>query len=237
MIIFWCVGCSCEGVHPNANFSININDVHCGKSERIFYVCGKRPLCSHQSLNSTFECFLIFRECYACMWLKIWDNLHTLDARWASLLWFAHFTMRICGGMQLPSCSYLVDHISIPLIFQMNLIGNDPFWEDETWFFTILFFCIPSLKKSKGLFMWSPPLNIAHFLCFKMILKRNPILTSKLTYENSTTRLSEMHSKQPFHQLGKWRINEFPKTQQNPSQRHTRATTSCIRRRHHIIFG
>lgn len=42
-IIFWCVGCSCEGVHPNANFCININDVHCSKSEIVFYVCGKRP--------------------------------------------------------------------------------------------------------------------------------------------------------------------------------------------------
>ena len=177
-----------------------------------------------------------FRGCYACMWLKIWDNLHTLDARCASLLWFAHFTMRICGGMQLSSCSYLENHISIPLIFQMNLIGNGPFRGDETWIFIILFFCIPSFKKSKGLVMWSPP-QYSSFPMFK-ILKRNPILTSKLVYENSTTRFqSEMHSKQPFHQLGKWRVIEFPKTQQKSSRRHTSASTSCTRRRHHIIFG
>ena len=35
----------------------------------------------------------------------------------ASLLWFAHFDMRIGEGAQLLSCSHVVDHTSIPLIF------------------------------------------------------------------------------------------------------------------------
>ena len=35
--------------------------------------------------------------------------------------------MRICGGAQLLSCSHLVDYTSIPLIFQVNLIGRRSF--------------------------------------------------------------------------------------------------------------
>jgi hypothetical protein len=35
----------------------------------------------------------------------------------ASLLWFAHVGMRICGGAQILSCSLLVD-TNIMLIFQ-----------------------------------------------------------------------------------------------------------------------
>jgi hypothetical protein len=42
----------------------------------------------------------------------------------AILLWFAHFGMRIDGGAQLLTCSHLVHHTSIPLIFQVNLIGQ-----------------------------------------------------------------------------------------------------------------
>ena len=41
----------------------------------------------------------------------------------ASLLWLACFGMGVFGGAQLLSCSYPVDHASIMLIFQVNLIG------------------------------------------------------------------------------------------------------------------
>jgi hypothetical protein len=40
----------------------------------------------------------------------MWDNLHTPQCKVASLLWFAHFGMRICEDAQLLSCSHLVDH-------------------------------------------------------------------------------------------------------------------------------
>ena len=42
----------------------------------------------------------------------------------ASLLWFARFDMSSYGGAQLLSCSYLVNHTSIMLISQANLIGK-----------------------------------------------------------------------------------------------------------------
>ena len=53
----------------------------------------------------------------------------------ANQSWFAHFSMRICGGAQLSNCSYLVDHKSIPLISHVTLIGQKSFWEDKNMAF------------------------------------------------------------------------------------------------------
>ena len=39
-------------------------------------------------------------------------------------VWLAHFGMRIWGGAQLSSCSHLMNHTSITLVFQENLIGQ-----------------------------------------------------------------------------------------------------------------
>jgi hypothetical protein len=37
-----------------------------------------------------------------------------------------------CAGSQLLSCSHLVDHTSIPLIFQVNLMDQKSFLGDKT---------------------------------------------------------------------------------------------------------
>ena len=42
----------------------------------------------------------------------------------ASLLWFAHLCMRIYEDAQLLSRFHLVEHTSIPLIFQEKLMGQ-----------------------------------------------------------------------------------------------------------------
>lgn len=42
----------------------------------------------------------------------------------ANLFQFAHFDMRIYEGAQLLSCYHVVGHTNIPLIFQVNLIGQ-----------------------------------------------------------------------------------------------------------------
>jgi hypothetical protein len=54
-------------------------------------------------------------------------------------LWFAHFCMGICGDAQLLSCSRLVEHTSIPLILQVNLIGQRSCLGDKN----IAFSCAP----------------------------------------------------------------------------------------------
>ena len=82
----------------------------------------------------------------------------TLDARWASLLWFVYFSMRICGGVQLLSCSSLVDHISISLILNVNLIGRRSFFGGikHEFFFVQPFLQMLYLKNMR-LFMHIPP--------------------------------------------------------------------------------
>ena len=55
----------------------------------------------------------------------------------ASQLWFAHLGKKFGGGAQLLSCSHLLDHISIPLIFHANLIGQRPFQGDKTMHFFV----------------------------------------------------------------------------------------------------
>ena len=118
-----------------------------------------------------------------------------------SLLWFAHFGMRIGEGGRVLSCSHLVDHTSIPLIIQVNLI-------DKTRQFLVHHFLqLLYSKTPKGQFMIIYSVEIAHLPCFK-ILWITPILTSKLVHENPT--LSEIYLKQPLHRLGKLRVNCTP---------------------------
>ena len=59
---------------------------------------------------------------------ELWDSLHTPNARWLAF-WNLHvFDMRIFGVVQVLSCSHLVDHISIQLIFKVNLINQRSFF-------------------------------------------------------------------------------------------------------------
>ena len=44
---------------------------------------------------------------------KKYGTICILHVKVDSLLWFAHFDMRICGGAQLFNYSFVVDHTSI----------------------------------------------------------------------------------------------------------------------------
>ena len=61
-----------------------------------------------------------------------------------SLLRFKYFDMIICGSAQLLSCSHLVTHTSILLIFKVNLIGQGSFLGAKTWHFLVhpIFQCL-----------------------------------------------------------------------------------------------
>ena len=117
---------------------MNKNNVYFGQSEIVYLMLGQnRPLCSHQPFNSTFKHSMIYRKFFAYTWFKISYALHTTNARWLSLLCFAHFCTRVYGGAQLLACSHLVDHISISLVFYVNFIGQISFLGDKTWHFLV----------------------------------------------------------------------------------------------------
>ena len=76
-----------------------------------------------------------------------------LKSKVASLLWFAHFGMRICGGAQLLNNFQLMDCRSIPLNFEVNTIGQR---SSKGIQHGISHACLPSIVmifKTKGLFM------------------------------------------------------------------------------------
>jgi hypothetical protein len=107
----------------------------------------------------------------------------------ASLLQFAHFGMRIFGGAQLLSSFQLMDCISIPLNFEVNTIGHRSLRGYNKAFLTHAFLQLLSYSKPKGYSCpFPPPLKLAHLPCFKILLI-NPILTTKLVHENSTTNI------------------------------------------------
>ena len=91
-----------------------------------FFGCSmqKRPLCSYQLFDFTFGHSQNFKEFFAYMWLEIGDSLHPPNTRW---LLHPH----------LLSCSHLMNHTSILLIFHVTLIGQRSFWEDKTWHFLV----------------------------------------------------------------------------------------------------
>ena len=55
----------------------------------------------------------------------------------ASMLWFAHFGIRIGAGAQLMSCPHTLDHTSILLIFEGKLDGQKPVLGDKTRHFLV----------------------------------------------------------------------------------------------------
>jgi hypothetical protein len=67
------------------------------------------------------------------MWLEIRGNLHTPYVRWLANYGLHIFGMRICGYARLLSCSHPVDHTTIRLIFQVNLVGLWSSPGDKTW--------------------------------------------------------------------------------------------------------
>ena len=104
----------------------------------------------------------------------------------ADLSWFAHFGMRIGGGPQLLSCSHLVDHTSISLIFQVNLIGQTSFLGDKTWYFL----CITSFNCYNveiQRVIYAPPWNILSFMF------QGPIDKSHCSLKTCPWKFHEQH--------------------------------------------
>ena len=67
----------------------------------------------HSNIWTLFDCLGIL-----CMHvIKNMEQLTYSKCKVASLLWFAHFDMRVSGGAQVLTCSHVVDHTSILLIF------------------------------------------------------------------------------------------------------------------------
>ena len=123
----------------------------------------------------------------------------------ASLLWIAHFGMRIYGG----SCSHLVDHTSILLIFQVNFIGHRSFFRGKIWRFLMhTFLHFLNLKNQRVVHakifcqnssspMFQDPTGKSHF-------------NLKLVRENSTTNIEWNVLKTTFFVgLGSWGLNKL----------------------------
>ena len=80
-------------------------------------------------LFKNFDIMILRNSLHTCL-LQIWDNFYTPNARWLAYCDLHILSVRSGRGAQLLSCSHLVDHTNIPLIFQMNCIGQRSFWGD-----------------------------------------------------------------------------------------------------------
>ena len=114
--------------HLNANFCMN---VYFNKSE--IFVDVHVTIASVLTSNVLFKKFdiMILRNFLHTCLLQIWDNFYTPNARWLAYCDLHILSVRSGRGAQLLSCSHLVDHTNIPLIFQMNCIGQRSFGGDK----------------------------------------------------------------------------------------------------------
>ena len=92
------------------------------------------------SINLIFGHSLIFKEFLAYMCLEILDDLHTPNARWLAycgLHFLAWEFVKVVNCWVVP---HLVDHTSILLFFQVNLVGQRFFfwWDNNDIFRTLL---------------------------------------------------------------------------------------------------
>ena len=100
------------------------------------------------------------------MWLEIRDYAHTPSARWLDYCGL-HLLMReFVEDAWLLSWTHLVDHTSIPLIFQVNLIDQRSFSSDGISMCITLFDCY-SLRPTMIVLLLEPfcPKTIVMFLC------------------------------------------------------------------------
>ena len=137
---------------------------------------------------------------------KKWHDLHTPNARWLAC-YGLHILAWICGGAQLLRFCHLLDHTSIQLFLQLNVIGRRYFLGDITRFFfpflIFSFFDIPHFNYYEGFFMriFLPQINSSSIF---QDLTYNPILASiNFSMRIAQLTLDELHSKPPFHKLRK----------------------------------
>lgn len=97
----------------------------------------------------------LFREFFAYMWLDRGDNS---KCKVPSLLWFAHFAMRLCGGAPLLSCSHVVYHTSTCLLSKWIRLVKGLFGY-KTWHFFASPPAIVITKIFRGLFILIFPFN------------------------------------------------------------------------------
>ena len=85
--VLCCVGGSCEGVDSNqwvplqCKYCMIVDNVYFGNIDFFLNFIWSWPLCSHWLFNLTFGHSQMFKGISTYMWLGIWDNLHTLNAR------------------------------------------------------------------------------------------------------------------------------------------------------------
>lgn len=136
------------------------------------------------------------------MWLETWDSLHTPKTRRLAYCVLLILRREFVEMLNYWVVSHPVDHTSLPLILQVNLIGQRFVFKGikHDNFSTTL---LPSIIiTQRVLYMPNFYLKITRVPCSKN-LQIYPILTSKLVIKISQPTLSEMHSRQPFYSLGK----------------------------------
>ena len=110
-------------------------------------------LCSHRPFNLTFGYSQILKEFFAYMWFKIWNNLHTPNARWPT-----YFDLRTLTWEFVEMLTYWV--VPIQVITQASHSFNIWIWLVKGLFQWIkhgIFLCIISsiakIWRSQGLFV------------------------------------------------------------------------------------
>lgn len=133
--LMWGCWSPINGCHSNATLQKHHWIMSILVNVRFFLCSCKNDLCVH-IYCLTYGLFNFWG--ILCIYLiRNTRQLTCSKCKVASFLWFAQFSMRIYGSVQLLSCSNLVDHTSIMLIFWMNLIGQRSFSKDLTWHFLI----------------------------------------------------------------------------------------------------
>jgi hypothetical protein len=126
-------GCWFQYCPFNANVCMSIKDVNFNYNRSVFLHCFilfscRNVICAH--IDCSIEHFghsRFFQEFFCIHVVRDMGYFTFSKCKVASLFWFAHFCKRVCGNAQLLNYSHLEDNTSLPLIFQVNLIGPGSF--------------------------------------------------------------------------------------------------------------
>lgn len=124
----------------------------------------------------------------------------------ASLLWFAHMGIKICGDKQLLSCFHLLDRTCISLSSQVNSTSHYFFGVKNDVIVCTHSFNFYDIKLQWVFHTHFFPENISSSMF------QNPIESSRFNLKiypwNLMTNMSEMNWKQPFHRLESLGVNQ-----------------------------
>ena len=200
VVLFGCVGSSCEGVDSNewlplhCKLCSNINDVYFGKYDFFLRCSCENGLCAHTNRSILIIWHsLIFREFFAYVWLEIWDVLHTPKYKAAYLSWFAAW-----------ACEFVevLNHWVIPIKWI-----TQAFLSFSRWIWLVR--CLFEGYKNMAFFLCIPSFNYYNLKIQRVVhthfsfqnssspifqdLAYKFILNSKLVHEYPQPTLSEVH--------------------------------------------